>query len=140
MFVRSKGTPKLEYFPKVASTVFAVGDLVAFNGSGQITPAVAGTTTGFVGICKKAVVSTDSDYAANTLIPVDLIGVGEDNEFIVDANGAITASLIGTYKDIITNAGTISNSVATNTHVVITGLTGVSTQARVRIHQHAMVS
>lgn len=139
MFIRSKGAPKFEYFPKVASTVFAVGDLVTFNGSGQITPYVAGTTTGAVGICKKAVAATDADYAANTAIPVD-IAIGDGSEFIVDANGAITAALVGTYKDIIGNAGQISNSVATNTHTIIVGLTGVSTQARVRIHQQAQIS
>lgn len=139
MFIRSKGQPKLEYFPKKASTVFAVGDLCTFDGSGNIQPYVAGTTTGAAGICKKAIAATDSDYAANTMIPVD-VNIGDGNEFIVDANGAITASLVGTYKDIITNAGQISNSVATNTHVLIVGLTGVSTQARVRIHQQAAIS
>lgn len=137
MFIRTKGMPKFERFAKVASTVFAAGDLVAFNGSGQITPAVAGTTTGFVGIIKKAVAATDSDYAANTLVEVD-INLSDDSEFEVDANGAITAALIGTYKDIIGNAGQISNSVATNTHVVVTGLGSTSTKARVRIHQKAM--
>lgn len=137
MFIRTKGAPKYEMFPKAASTVFAVGDAVAFNGSGQIIPAVAGTTTGIVGICKRAVAATDADYAANTLIAVDVKLDGAD-EFEVDANGAITAALIGTYKDIITNAGTISNSVATNAHVVITGLGSTSTKAKVRINSQAM--
>ena len=131
--------PKYERFQKVASTAFAVGDLVTFNGSGFITPAVAGTTGGFIGICKKLVQSTDSDYAANTPIEVDT-NLSADSIWEVDANGAITQSLVGTYKDIITNAGTISNSVATNTHTLITGLGSTSTKARVRINQQAAVA
>lgn len=139
MFIRTKGQPKYEYYPKVASVAFAIGDLVAFNGSGQIIPAVAGTTTGFVGIMKRLVASTDTDYASNTLVAVDT-NLTNDSEFEVDANGAITAALIGTYKDIITNAGQISNSVVTNSHVVITGLGSTSTKAKVRIHQNALMA
>jgi len=131
--------PKYELFPKAASTVFAVGDLVAFNGTGQVIPGVAGTTTGFVGICKKAVASTDSDYAATTLIAID-VNLNNDSEFEVDANGAITSALIGTYKDLIGNAGQISNSVATNTHTVVTGVGSTSTKAKVRINSQAMVA
>jgi hypothetical protein len=137
MFIRTKGAPKYEMFPKAASTVFAVGDAVAFNGSGQVTPAVAGTTTGIVGICKKAVTAADADYAANTLIAIDVKLDGVD-EFEVDANGAITAALVGTYKDIIGNAGQISNSVTTNAHVIVTGLGSTSTKAKVRINSNAM--
>lgn len=139
MFIRTKGAPKYEVFPKVASTAFAVGDLVCFNGSGAVTPAVAGTTTGFVGICKKLVTSADADYASTTLIPIDVNLTG-DSEFEVDANGAITSALIGTYKDIITNAGQISNSVTTNSHTIVTGVGSTSTKAKVRIHQLAMSS
>jgi hypothetical protein len=139
MFIRTKGMPKFERFPKKASTVFAVGDLVAFDGSGAIKPAVAGDTAGFVGIIKKLVAATDSDYAANTLVEVDVNLTG-DSEFEVDANGTITTAMIGLYRDIITNAGTISSSVATNTHVLVTGVGSTSTKARVRIHQQAMVA
>lgn len=139
MFIRIKGMPKYERFAKVASTVFNVGDLVTFNGSGFITPAVAGTTTGFIGIVKKAVAATDADYAANTPIEVD-INLSPDSEFEVDANGAITQALVGTYKDIIGNAGQISNSVATNVHTIITGVGSTSTKARVRINAQSAVA
>lgn len=139
MFIRIKGMPKFERYAKVASTVFAVGDLVTFNGSGFITPAVAGTTTGFIGICKKAVAATDTDYAANTPIEVD-VNFSPDSEFEVDANGAITQALVGTYKDIIGNAGQISNSVATNVHTIVTGLGSTSTKARVRINANAAIA
>lgn len=139
MFIRTKGQPKIERFAKAASTVFAVGDLVTFNGSGFITPAVAGTTGGFIGICKKAVAATDADYAANTPIEVD-INLSPDSEFEVDANGAITQALVGTYKDIIGNAGQISNSVATNVHTIIVGLGSTSTKARVRINAQSAVA
>jgi hypothetical protein len=139
MFIRIKGMPKFERYAKVASTVFNVGDLVTFNGSGFITPAVAGTTTGFIGICKKAVAATDADYAANTPIEVD-VNLSPDSEFEVDANGAITQALVGTYKDIIGNAGQISNSVATNVHTIITGVGSTSTKARVRINANAAIA
>lgn len=139
MFIRIEGQPKYERYQKVASTPFAVGDLVAFNGAGQIAPATAATTTGFMGICKKLVQATDLDYAANTPIEID-INLSPDSVWEVDANGAITQSLVGTYKDTITNAGTISNSVLTNTQVIITGLGSTSTKAKVRINQNQAIA
>lgn len=139
MFIRIKGAPKFELFGKAASTVFAVGDLVAFNGAGFITPAVAGSVGGFIGVCKKAVAATDADYAANTPIAVDT-NLSPDSEWEADANGAITQALVGTYKDIIGNAGQISNTVATNVHTIVTGLGSTSTKARVRINAQAAVA
>lgn len=126
-------------FPKVASTVFAVGDAVTFNGSGQVAPAVAATTTGIVGICKKAVAATDSDYAANTPIAID-VNLSADSEFEIDANGTVTAAMVGLYKDIITNAGTMAIAAATNNHFIVTGLGSTTTKARVRVNLQSMVA
>lgn len=126
-------------YPKVASTVFEVGDALTFNGSGQVAPAVAGTTTGIIGICKKAVAATDSDYAANTPIAVD-VNLSPDSEFEVDANGTVTAAMVGLYKDVITNAGTMAIAAATNNHYLVVGLGSTTTKARVRVNLQSAVA
>jgi len=93
----------------------------------------------YLGVCKKLVASTDSDYASNTPIEIDT-NLSPDSVWEVDANGAITQALVGTYKDIIGNAGQISNSVATNVHTIIVGLGSTSTKALVRINAQSAVA
>lgn len=137
MIIRIKGQPKMEYFPKAASTAFAVNSLVAFNASGQIIPAAAGTTTGIVGVVKKAVASTDADYAATTLVPVD-VNLGADSEFEIDANGTVTAAMVGVYKDVGADASTLAIAAATNNHMLVRGIGRTSTKARVSVNSQAL--
>lgn len=99
MAFRYKSGPlKLDWWAKKASTAFAVGDLVYMDGSGEIQ--LADSTSGdHIGVCLKAVASTDSDYASTTRIPV--IRVGEDVIFEADVGtGTMTQNLEGTYCDL----------------------------------------
>ncbi len=57
------------WFPKAASVTFTVGTLMAFDGSGNVTPATSSSTK-VLGLTNKAAASTDADYASNTLIPI----------------------------------------------------------------------
>lgn len=139
MIIRTKGQPKYDYFPKAASTAFAVNSLVTFNGSGQIAPAAAGTTTGIVGIVKKLVAATDSDYASTTKIAVD-VNLGADSEFEIDANGTVTAAMVGIYKDIGADASTLAIAAATNNHMIVKGLGSTTTKANVGINLQSMVA
>ena len=72
-FYPVRGEWQAMYFRKVASTAFAVGDLVAFEANGStgdpIEPADASDAE-LIGICQTKVASTDSDYASNTRIMV----------------------------------------------------------------------
>lgn len=113
MFVRISGKPRLEYWPKVASTVFNYGGLVYPTGSGTIQPADS-TSGEHIGVGLKAVAAADSDYASTTKLPVDVCG--EDDVFIADVTGTLTAAKVGTYMDLSTDlvvnaAGTSKNTV-----------------------------
>lgn len=137
MIIRVKGAPKYEHFPKAASTAFTAGTLVAFNGSGQVTPAASGTTTGLVGVVKRTVTSADADYAATTLIAID-VNLTQDSEFEIDGSGTVTAAMVGTYKDIGADAGTMSVGANTNSHFLVRGIGRTTTKARVSVHAQAL--
>lgn len=108
-----KGRTKIVFYPKAASTAFTKNTLVYFDGSGAITPAIA-TSGDHIGIVLKSVASTDADYAANTLIAVEI----PQDKFCVfeaDVTSGLTAAKVGTTMD-LTDAGTVS--VATSKKVV----------------------
>lgn len=95
--LRSKGKPNIGYFPKKASTAFTPNTMANFTVAGD-TIETAGATTSVIGVCLREVKSSDADYAAKTLIPVDMAGDTED-EFIADVTGgtASTANIGLTY-------------------------------------------
>lgn len=97
-FTHFSGKVRVEWYPKKASTAFAVGDLVYADGSGAIQP--ADSTSGMhIGVIQKAVASTDSDYASTTLVPV--LVPTDDTEWLVDVGtGTATAALVGTRFDL----------------------------------------
>ena len=88
----------MEWYPKKASTAFAVGDLVYADGSGAIQP--ADSTSGMhIGVIQKKVASTDSDYASTTFVPV--LKAYADNIWEGDVGtGTATAALVGTRCDL----------------------------------------
>lgn len=113
-FKQYNGRVKTEWYPKVASTAFNVGDLVYADGSGNIQP--ADSTSGMhIGVIQKKVASTDADYASNTLVPV--LVPQDDTEWLVDVGtGTATAALVGTQFD-LTDADSVDVS-ATSKNVV----------------------
>lgn len=136
MVNRTAGVPKFDYFPKAASTAFAVGELVAFDGSGAVVPAATGDA--IVGVCKREVTSAAADYTALTPIAID-VNTTPDGEFEIDANGTVTAAMIGTYKD-LADSETLDVGAATNNDLLVVGIGSTTTKARVRIHAQAMVA
>lgn len=99
MFKPYRGSFKMDWYPKAASTAFSEGALVYFNGSGQIIPADA-TSGDHVGVIQKAVASTDSDYASTTMVPV-LVPVSDQCEWLVDiGTGTGATTLVGTTVDL----------------------------------------
>src|SRR5690349_10387816 len=98
-FILKNGRSVFEWYPKVASTAFSVGAAVKPDGSGNVTPVAAdNTTNNVVGICMKKVASTDSDYASNTLIPIQKVGY--DQIFLADVGaGTASASNVGLQYD-----------------------------------------
>lgn len=86
-----KGKTKTMYFPKKASTAFTTGALVYFDGAGAVQP--ADSTSGMhVGVIRKTIAATDSDYASTTLVPVE-VPVERWVEWEVDATSAVAADV-----------------------------------------------
>lgn len=111
-FRRISGKPRLEWWPKKASTAFSYGALVYPDGAGAVQPADS-TSGEHIGVIMKAVTSADSDYASTTMVPIDV--VGEDDVFEADVTGTLTAAKVGTYMDlsdsVTVNAGATSKNV-----------------------------
>lgn len=101
MIVPFKGKFHLEWYPKPASTAFAVGDAVEIlqTAAGDGAVAKVGTSTVRVtGLMQRAVLSTDSDYADTNEVPV-LVG-DVDAEFLFDVStGSAAQTDIGEYVD-----------------------------------------
>lgn len=110
-----KGRTKIVFYPKAASTVFSANSMVYFNGTGEIIPADA-TSGDHIGFILKAVAATDSDYASETFVPVE---VPQDKmcEFEADATG-LTAAKVGTSMD-LTNASTVNGAAASKDAVTL---------------------
>ena len=98
-FFLFKGDAHVEWYPKTASTAFSVNALV-YSTSGQLLPAT--TTSGdHIGVVLKPVVSTDSDYASTTFLPV--LVPHSDTEFRADVTGTLTAAMVNTFRDLSTS-------------------------------------
>lgn len=89
-----------------------MGALVYPDGLGAIQPADS-TSGEHIGVILKEVLSSDSDYAATTKVPVDLVGEGDVFEALV--TGTLTAAKVGTYMDlsdsVTVNAGATAKNV-----------------------------
>lgn len=98
-----KGRERMESMPKVASTAIAYGAILTSNGSGYLTNASASSTLIF-GISRKAVVSTDADYASTTQLP--FLAITGEGEYEVDVvTGTLTTAMIGNYYDLADSTG-----------------------------------
>lgn len=97
----------LRFFKKTASTAYANLSLVAWPATqtGFMIPATA-TTTKHVGAIQKAVASTDSDYASNTLVPVLVPTAGQNSIWIATTASAVVTDIGGTFD--LTDASTVN--------------------------------
>lgn len=104
MLIQKRGEARLKWFPKIASTRFDLGDAVVFNTAGTIQPVVSTSTT-VVGYIKRNVLSTDTDYASTSLVPVQICIATDEVE--IDASTTVTSAMIGTTRD-FSNASTLN--------------------------------
>lgn len=99
MITPYRGKFHVEWYKKVASTAFAMNDMVYLDANGFITPAVDGSNIVVLGLIQKTIAATDSDYASNTLVPV-LVGE-KDAEFLCDVStGTAAQEDCGQWADI----------------------------------------
>lgn len=99
----------LRFFKKTASTAYANQSLVAWPASqtGYVIPATA-TTTKHIGAIQKAIASTDSDYASNTLVPVLVPTAGSNSIWIATTASAVVTDVGGTFD--LTDASTVNRA------------------------------
>lgn len=113
-FIRISGKPKVEWWPKKASTAFTYGALVYPDGSGAIQPADS-TSGEHIGVILKTVTSADSDYASTPKVPVDV--AGENDVFEATVTGTLTTAMVGTYLDL--SDSLVVNAAGTSKKVVL---------------------
>lgn len=125
MIIRKTGKPNILPFLKKASTAFAIGGLVNFDGSGYLQPGSA-STDNHIGLnFSRTVVSTDSDYATATQMLVDVPGVGDVFEADVSA-GTATIANVGVRYDLNTTGVSVDLTGTTNGAVTVIGVVSAS--------------
>lgn len=123
-FKAIKGRWGLRWYPKKASTAFAKDSLVQFDGSGAVEPSTS-TSDDNVGIIRKAIAATDSDYASTTKVPIE-VPLSPYSEMEGDVStGTLAASSVGSYFD-LTDASGVNQSSGANTAVLCTGYISAS--------------
>lgn len=120
MFIRHKGKTKTVLMPVKVSTAFSKGAIVSIGTSGDaglIVPATASTTAlSHVGVIKKAIASTDSDYATARSVAVE-VPVEKNVEWKGDVTSGLVAADVGLEID-LTDSVTV-NRAATSVKVAM---------------------
>jgi len=115
MFIRYKGKTKTIWLPKKASQAFTAGSAVAAGtatDAGTIIPATSETgALRLMGVIRETVASTDSDYASNTKVPVE-VPVEKGVEWIADV--ASNTLSLAAVKTNIGNELDLSNHLLVN--------------------------
>lgn len=99
------------WLPVTASTAIAAGALVAFS-SGKLIAATS-TTAGsaIAGVLRKAIAATDSDYASERLVAVE-VPVEKNVVWEADVTSGLVAADIGLYQD-LTDSVTVNRGAST---------------------------
>ncbi|MCX6822224.1 MAG: hypothetical protein NTW30_05620 [Candidatus Aenigmarchaeota archaeon] len=118
-----RGGSHLEWFPKTASTAYALNDMVTIlstaAGAGTLAK-VTSSSTAIYGLIQRAVVSTDADYASASLVPVLVPDVDTEFEFDV-TTGTPATTKIGEYVDADDEANIDLNAYTVGV-VLVTGI------------------
>lgn len=118
-FILKRGKVKTVYLPVTTSTALTKDTLVTFT-SGLLVAATSSTAAAdIVGVVRKTIASTDSDYATARTIPVD-VPVDRFTEW-----EATTASLVATDIGIevdLTDAATVNRGATSIKAVRIKGV------------------
>lgn len=115
-FKRKAGKTKVMWLPVTPSTALTINTLVAWSSGKLIAATSSSNPYAIVGVTLKGIASTDSDYATDRLIPVEV-----PVELNVEWEADFTASLVvgdrGTLCD-LTDAGTVNRG-ANSVKVVV---------------------
>lgn len=108
MFFRKKGKTKTIWLPVTTSTVFTKGD-IASESSGFLIRATASTTAlSHIGVIKKSILATDTDYATARLVPIEVL-LEKNVVWQGDVTSGLVAADVGLEVD-LTDAQTINRA------------------------------
>ena len=98
MFKRKEDKHDVRYFKKLASTTFINGGLVSVDSNGYLIKATA-SSVNHVGVIMREVLTTSSDYAEASWVPVDMCS--PNDLFIADVSaGTVAQTNVGAYYDL----------------------------------------
>ena len=119
-FRRYRGKTKTAWLPVTASTTFSKGAIVAFA-SGYLIEATSSTAAlSHVGVIKKAILSSDADYADARKVPVE-VPLDKFVEWEGDVTSGLVAADVGLLVD-LTDANTINRGASTIDAAQVTGV------------------
>lgn len=98
-FIRKAGKTKTAYWPVTTSTAITKGAIVSLSSGLLIAATSATTNLTHIGVIKKTIASTDSDYATARLVPVE-VPVEKNVEWTADFTASLVAGDIGTEADL----------------------------------------
>jgi hypothetical protein len=116
---KPNGPVHVEWYQKTASTAFAFNEPLYLGTAGRLLAYTPGVAAPFMGLCKKTVASTDSDYADTTKIPVE---VGNyDTEYLVDATTTAAALTdVGEWVDYVSATRSVNVGASTEDDFFVT--------------------
>jgi len=107
-FILKEGKVKTVYLPVTTSTALTKDTLVTFS-SGLLVAATSSTASAdIVGVIRKTIASTDSDYATSRLVPVD-VPVERFTIWEGDVTSGLVSTDIGVEVD-LTSAGVVNRA------------------------------
>ena len=137
MFKRKNEKHQIRYFKKKASTAFVNGALTYVDSNGYLNPASA-TSVNHVGVILKEVLSTDSDYASATYVPVDMCS--PTDLFIADVSaGTVAQTAVGAYYDLNSTGDKVDLSATSVKAVYVQEILSGSSQVVVVVNSMAGV-
>ena len=107
-FILRRGKVKTVYLPVTTSTAFTKDTLVSFS-AGLLTAATSATTAvNTIGVIRKTIASTDTDYATARTVPVD-VPVERCTEWEADVTSGLVAADIMKEVD-LTDAANVNRA------------------------------
>lgn len=107
-FIRKEGRTKVIWLPVTPSTALAKDSLVTFTSGKLVAVTDSTAAVAIVGVLKKAIVSTDTDYASDRLVPVE-VPTEKHAIYIADVTSGLVATDVGGEFD-LTDASTVDRS------------------------------
>ena len=116
---KANGPIHIEFYPKTASTAFAFDEPVCFTTTGRLIAYTPGAVQPFLGLIKKTIASTDSDYASATRVPVEVANL--DSEYLIDASTTAAAETDqGEFVDYVAATRSVNVGVSTEDDFFVT--------------------